>query len=101
MKIDVTRCITDLEGNTIEGATLRRIVCDALMGEIVGDDKLPGERKASMFALALRVSQEDAPDLKAEEIALIKERVGKACRTLAVGRAYELLDPPALQAVAN
>lgn len=101
MKIDVTPVITDLEGKPIEGVTLRKVICDSLLLPLEGDEKLSGEKKAQMYALAVKTHNEDQPDFRAEDIAEIKARIGKRFAPLVVGRAYALLDPPPLQAVVN
>ena len=73
MKIDVTRQLYDLTDEPIPDATLRQIVTNALLNPLRGDDNLDGAKKAELYALAFRIHNEDAPDLKAEEIAQMRE----------------------------
>lgn len=101
MKIDVTQPIVDLSGRPVpEGAeegspvlTLRSAIVTALLTPFKGDETMEGPAKLKHFLLAQRVHGDDAPDLKAEDIALIKARIGKGYAALVVGRAFELLDP--------
>lgn len=104
MKIDMSAVLTDLDGKPIFEADAQgqpttkpltlRIACrGALLSPLRGDDALTGEQKANFFALALLVGQ-DAPELKIEQVATLKERIGKGYSPLIVGRCYELLDPP-------
>jgi hypothetical protein len=67
----------------------------ALCGVLRGDEGLGGAEKAKLFALALRIMQEDAPDLEIEDRSVVKERIGRAFAPLIVGRAFEMIDPPA------
>lgn len=102
MKIKVTEAIVDLSGKAIGDLTLRSVCNEVLLGQIPGDESLGGAKKAEMFALAMRIHDEDEPDLKAEEISLLKDRIGRGYSALVTGRAYELLDPPSkLRAVSD
>lgn len=100
MKIDVTAPILGLDGLPLPSengttATLRTLIHGALLNALPDDAKmLDGTKKAHLFTLALKAN-EDVIDLKAEDITLIKQRIGMAYPPLAVGRAYEILDPPA------
>lgn len=99
MRINMTSPIMDLDDKPLMGsdekeATLREVVQGALLAQLPDDQNVSGGFKAKLFNLAMKVKK-DNPDLTAEEIALIKERIGVACLPLVVGRAYELLDPPA------
>lgn len=98
MKIDVTRAILDLDGRpvAIEGEpalTLRSAIVNALLTPLKGDEALNGPSKLKNWLLAQRIHGDDSPDMKAEDIALVKERVGRGYTALVVGRVYEMLDP--------
>ena len=97
MKIDMTAPILDISGEPLssEGnpVILRTIVQAALLATTAADANLDGAKKARMFTLAMEANK-DAAEFKIEDIALIKERIGMVSTPLAVGRSYELLDPP-------
>ena len=102
MNIDMTAPILGLDGSTLDDAqggkiTLRTVVQGALLAVTQQDQNMDGSRKAKLFTLALAANA-DAVDWTVEDIALVKERIGLVSTPLAVGRAYELLDPPATDA---
>lgn len=94
MKIDMTSPILDISGVPVKDVTLRTIVQTALLTTTQADVSLPGEKKARMFSLAIEANK-DKPNFSVEDLQLIKERVGMVATPLAVGRAFEILDPPA------
>lgn len=98
MLVDTNAPILGLDGRPLEVAgdvvTLRTIIQGALLATLPEDSKMPGARKAELFRLALAANA-DSVDWKAEDVALIKDRIGQVSTPLAVGRAYELIDPPA------
>lgn len=112
MKIDVTQQLTELDGTPmvtgkrmcsacgqmvgeIEPMTIRLAATRALSITFKGEETLPGGEKVAQFHLALEITDEDEPDLRVEDVALIKERVGKMYGQVVVGRVWEILDPPA------
>lgn len=96
MKIDLTAQILDLKGEALDPPMTLRDVCTmALLSTLRDDDKLNGPQKADLFALALRMVDATEVDLKVEDVALLKDRIGRGYPPITVGRAYALLDPPA------
>jgi len=110
MKIDVTQQIMQLDSSPIvtgkqtcaacgqvvgdeEPMTARMVATRALTSVLRGEQDLPGEEKVTRFQLALRIMNEDEPDLKVEEIVLVKKVVGKMYGPLIVGRMWAILDP--------
>ena len=110
MKIDVTQQLTELDDTPM---TTGRQICPAC-GQVIGEPEpmtvrlaatksltasyrderdLAGDRKVVRFHLALKITDEDEPDLKAEEVVLIKELVGKMYGPIVVGRMWAILDP--------
>lgn len=111
MKIDVTQQLTKLDGtlmetgNTIcqmcgqvvsqkESMTVRLAATRALTAVFRDEQNLAGEEKVARFHLALKITDEDKPDLKAEDIVLIKTLVGKMFGPVIVGQMWAILDPP-------
>lgn len=96
-KVDMTQLIVDLDGKAVkspEGKELSlRALCENSLLGMSPESKLSGEEKAKRYALAMKVHGNDVVDLSAEEITKIKKVVGDSYSPLAVGRAYELLDP--------
>lgn len=122
MNIDMTQVLTALNGEKLEELerydnpefvsteetpkeapqhtrkrplTLRNVCLGALTNQIDSDRKCSGIEKNKQFLLSLRIQQEDTVDLTAEQITLLKDRIGKMCSVLVVGRSYEILDPVA------
>jgi hypothetical protein len=101
--IDFTQIIKDLDGKplpiNIEGklpsvATLGQVAKDALVNNLQEDAQLSGSAKFDHWTLALKVypNKSDVV-LTAEEVATIKERIGKAFGPVVVGPAWTMLDP--------
>jgi hypothetical protein len=104
MKIDFNQALEDFDGKPVvfaaqkEGEAtpllLKRVATEALLNAApeMGDQ---ARVKIAHFELARRVhTSTDSIDLRAEDIALIKDVVSKYWSTLVVGLAFELLDPP-------
>ncbi len=97
MKIDFSRVIEGLDGEVMkDGAkplTLRAIAVNALLSELKDDGGLRGEDKCMLWNLAQRINGSKEPlILPIEDIATIKERVGKAYRQIIVGPAFHLIE---------
>jgi hypothetical protein len=104
MKIDFATSLLDLDGQPLqdgeEAVTLRKIAVNALLATLIVDghtpENLSGEAKIRNALLAEAIhTAKSAIDLKAEDVVLLKERVGRAYQPLLVMRAWALLDPPA------
>lgn len=87
------------EGEEPPPATLAFVATEALMQHVRGDENMSGEQKLRLYRLAGKVVHGGVVEVTAEEIALLKERIGKGYGPNIVGPAYELLDtdwqPPA------
>jgi len=109
MKINVTQQLTELDGTPMvtgrqicqvcgsvigesEPMTVRLAATRALTAQYRDEQSLPGDEKVTRFHLALRLTDEPEPDLKAEEIVLIKNVVGKMYGPVVVGRMWSILD---------
>jgi len=112
MKINVTQQIMELDGTPIvtggqacptcgqvmgksEPMTVRLAATRALTAGYQDEQNLKGDQKVDRFHLALKITDEDKPDLTVEEIATIKKLIGKRYLPVIVGRAWAILDPPA------
>lgn len=101
--IDFTQVIKDLDGKplpiNIEGrlpavATLGQVAKDALVNVLQEDAQLSGAVKYDHWVLAGKIYPDKSDVvLTAEELATIKERIGKAFGPLVVGPCWKLLDP--------
>jgi len=109
MKINVTQQLTELDGTPMvtgrqicqvcgsvigesEPMTIRLAATRALTAQYRDELDLAGEEKVARFHLALRLTDETEPDLKAEDIVLIKSVVGKMYGPVVVGRVWNILD---------
>jgi hypothetical protein len=100
MKVDFSKELIDLDGKTVDSsatdktpATVRKVVCGALIASYPDEANLNPEEKVKRWNLALRVQKElDPIDFKTDEIALMKKLVGKAYGPMIVGQVWEVLE---------
>jgi len=109
MKINVTEQLTELNGTPMVTGkqvcqacgsvisepgpvTVRLAATRALTAQYRDEQSLAGDEKVARFHLALKLTGEDEPDLKAEEVVLIKNVVGKMYGPVVVGRVWAILD---------
>lgn len=98
MKINFTQPILDQNDEPVkEGpfVTLRSTCTSALFAQIQGDDGLDPFKRAELGCLGMEIMKNDEINVTAEDIAMIKARIGKIAPNLIVHRAFELLDPKA------
>lgn len=74
-------------------ATLRAICVDALLNQYEAERNLSGEEKMTRFNLAVRITNEDEPELRSEEVTLIKKVVAMMYGPLVMGQTWNMLDP--------
>ena len=86
-KIKLNEPIVDLEGN--EGEEVGKFVRSALLSNSEKDNT---DQKIKKYKLAMDCVADEV-DLRAEDIALIKECVGKQFPPLVVGRVFDAIDP--------
>jgi len=95
--IDFTTILTDLEGSSIMDngrlVTLGRAAMMALIGQVPEDQSMTGEDRFRFARLAEKVMDNPAAKLPVEDVALIKDRIGKFFSPVVVYRAWPLLDP--------
>jgi hypothetical protein len=100
MKITITTPMKTLAGAPIldpdkQSVTLQTVSIEALMAFPIDDaDKtMSGKQKAALHSLAERFYQaSEAVEMTAEEVTLLKERIGKAYGPLIVGQAWRMLE---------
>ena len=117
MKISVTQQLKELDGTLMvtgrqicptcgqvvgksEPMTVRLAATRALTAQFRDEQDLTGEQKFPRFHLALKITDEDEPDLAAEDIATIKKLVGKMYGSLVMGRVWMIIDPPGTESPA-
>jgi len=107
MKVNFAQALTTLDGSPLTVASQRCPTCgqateeraitllsvctDALLAQYP-DERLQGTEKARRYRLALRLSEGEV-DLKVEDVALLKDLVGKSFGPLVVGQVWDILDP--------
>lgn len=72
--------------------TLGDVAVNALVTPMDGDIKLTGEDKFKMNELARKIYKHKAVVLTAEDLKLVKERIGKLYAATVVGYAWHVLD---------
>jgi len=75
--------------------TFRKVAMDALMATLPGEERQPqdGQTKFKMWNLALKINKGGEVEIDTgDEVALLKERIGKGFGPLVVGPAYLMLN---------
>lgn len=94
MKIKLSTVIKDRTGKDIErdGKPLmfRTMAQDAL-DAVFSSENISGSEKAKRFTLLMKLNDED-PDLTVEDLAMMKDSIGKAFGPMGVGRCYEIIE---------
>lgn len=98
MKINFDAPIIDLAEKPMndekgDPVTLATVTVQALLATLRGDEAMAGTAKAECGHLGMRLFPGGEQDLKAEQVTMIKERIGRAFTPLIVARAWALLDP--------
>ena len=100
MKIDFSAAIKDFDGDAVKDgdkeATLGRVACTALLASYADEQNLAAEDKVKRFRLAEIAAKGGEREVKVEDVALIKQLIGKAFAPLVVGRAYDIIEPPSV-----
>ncbi len=102
MKLNFDQVITDLKGKSIpyketkESAeidlTLKQVALTALLND-APEERLTGEQRFNLGRLAQKIEAGGEVELKVDQIAKIKDRIGKIWNTMVVLRAWSLIDP--------
>lgn len=103
MLIDFTTAITNLDGEAIKDGsgemTLREVAISALVSTLAEPgghaEVLQPMEKVGNARLAQTIHGADTVDLTAEQVALLKSRIGRAYAPVVVMRAWDILDPTA------
>jgi hypothetical protein len=96
MKIDFFKQLLDMDNKPImetkdKPLLLDKVCVNALLQE-VPNEQTTGEAKLLRFKLAKKIYGVSEVEVTAEEIVLIKDRVGKQYLPLIVGQVYEILE---------
>jgi hypothetical protein len=77
--------------------TLSDVAVNALVSSFKDEDTVPSSKKFGYYELARKIYNKKAVSLSVEEIATIKERIGKMYATAILGPALMALDPNTTQ----
>lgn len=99
MKRNFDAPMLDPMGNPYaDAATLKTVVFEALnvAGRLRGDETMTVADKLNIYRLNNLIVQGGVIDLPAEDLAFLKDRIGKAMPPMVVGKSFEMLDqdPP-------
>jgi|SRR5215469_11350437 len=97
MKINFDTEILDLKGKPLpnggdKAMTLGDISCGALINVMEEDRTMGAPEKVTLYRLAQVTAKGGVQELKAEDVATLKARIGKMYGALIVGRAYDLIE---------
>ena len=101
--VDFTQQLTGLDGKPITltaapdspPATLSDIAIAALTAQFTDEQTMPGSKKFELYELARKVYKKKDVTLTAEDVATLKDRIGRFWGPAIVGAAWPLLDPNA------
>jgi hypothetical protein len=98
MKIDFSIPLLDLYDTPLKldektDLTLGTAACEALLSTYQGEDNLSGNEKADRWAIAITIKRATAPvEVTTENIAKLKDLIGKRFPAIVVGQAFEILE---------
>ena len=93
MKINFNQPIKNIQGEEIKDLTLKTVSVEALLATFSDEQSLSGEEKAKRYVLATRIyANPEELDLTIEEMAKIKQLIGKGYGPLIVGQAWGMLE---------
>ena len=93
MKINFNQPIKNIQKEEIKDLTLKSVSVEALLATFSDEQSLSGEEKAKRYLLATRIyANSEELDLTVEEIAKIKQLIGKGYGPLIVGQAWDMLE---------
>ena len=99
--IDFTQTLNGLGGKPLMDPTVKPpipmtlgdVAVIALEAQTADDQRTPGAEKFKLDRLAQRIYENKDVVLSVEEMATIKDRIGKTYGPLVVGAAWRILDP--------
>ena len=93
--VKVMTSLTDLDGTPFEGpvTTLRDVMVLSLKAQMQGDEKVSPETKYGWGKLARRIMTNEEVSLKAEEIVILKDRIGRAFNCVVVEQVFDAMEP--------
>lgn len=100
MKRNMDQPLTTLDNKPYEDkSTLKNVVFAAVTQPMEEDRAQSVEEKLKCYSIAQRVFAGGEVELTAEEITLIKARIGRLFPVLIVGQAFRMLETEPLRAV--
>lgn len=81
---------TDADGSPL---TLRKVAVRALFQSYDDEKNIKGEEKFKRGMLGMRIEEEVDPELKVDEVNLVKTLIGKYSPPLVVAQSWKQLDP--------
>jgi hypothetical protein len=97
MRIDFEQVIRDLKEQPLKNGedgplTLGGVTCTTMIGVLPEDQNIAPEEKVKMFRLAQLATKGGEQEVKTEDLAMLKKRVGKMFGALVVGRVFDLIE---------
>lgn len=101
MLIDFTTIMKNIDGTPFifdeKELTLATVAITSLLGSTEDTNKLTADLKVHRATLAQEIYRQSAAksrlDIMAEDVALLKDAIGKAYAPLVIKRAWDILDP--------
>lgn len=99
MKVDVTQILTDYQGKDLtqgpkkEKLELRSVISTAVNTmNLQGEKSMTSEEKNKAYQISTRVWSKKEVDFTVEQLAFIKEKVGKVYNPLVYGRICDIIE---------
>ena len=91
IRIDGTPFV-DQQGEGAVPMTLKMLAFHAVSMQIRGDENMSIPQKMELYNMVGKTAKGGVIELEAEDIALLKDRIGKAFPPLVIGEAFRLLE---------
>ncbi len=96
MKVDFNQKILNLEGKPMRNKMNKEITLEYICAQVLcmfAEKDVTGQERFKRFILAEKIIKHDGDlDLPVEDVALLKELIGKTYIPLIVGRAFRILE---------
>jgi len=96
MKRNLEQAVTKIDGTDFpERVTLGAVCFAAATAPLPEDERKGLEEKMALYRLASRISVGGEMDMSAEDLVLLKDRIGKSIKFIElIGRTIDLLEAP-------
>lgn len=96
MKINWNEKLLDMKNMPVKDrngeVTLGDCAVECLMSITDAEKGMAGKERYDLYRLAMKIEKEPKSDFSVDELAKIKDHIGRKTLTLLVGRAYDIIE---------